>query len=244
MNERNDSILFNTRNTCWTRGLIITGIVIAVLNMTLAWLMMFSQPHLKVEQAVDFLASQSKTDLSITESDTNETIRPDTSTRIPRPVDKTDSWNRFFSKLLEMAQEAKQSEERQTILLLGFCFALISIGFSLFVMGVEGVAGLKGDIKEFGTLAIKVSSPGLFCIFLASTLIGLGLIFKSTENDADLIRAEYEGKENILWAEANTKEQIIEAKTRSKLDLIEAETLAKERIFELELEKHSKKSKN
>jgi hypothetical protein len=249
----------HSRRTSWSRGLVVTGIVIAVLNMALAWIMLFLGPSFQsgtlstTSPLAPDVAQSSRV-----ESDAKPPLPSNTAPRVPRIEDSTNSSNAMMANLFEVYQKMSQSEERQTTLLLGFCFALMSIGFSLFVMGIEGAADFKGDAKEFGSLAIKVSSPGILCIFFSSLLIALGIggLSRSPpiqpESKADAVRAEFEGKEQVLRAEAqakgdhmraeaDAKERLIEAETRAKKELIEAEIEATERRLSLEPAPRTKK---
>lgn len=237
-----DELLLHARRTRWSRGLIVTGIAIAVLNMALAWIMLFLGPtsqtgtHSTPSPPVPAIAQPSPV-----EPDAKRQVPSNTPPRVPRFGDYADSSNGMMAKMIDVYQGVSQSQERQTTLLLGFCFALMSIGFSLFVMGIEGAADFKGDAKEFGSLAIKVSSPGILCIFFSSLLIALGIgglsrtpSIEPAESKADAIRAEFEGKEQVLRAEVDAKERLIDAETQAKKELIDAEIEAKERLQRLE----------
>jgi hypothetical protein len=43
-------------------------------------------------------------------------------------------------------------------------------------MGIESAFNLKGEHKEIGTVALKATSPGIICFFLAALLIALTLL--------------------------------------------------------------------
>ncbi|MFT3961020.1 hypothetical protein [Propionivibrio sp.] len=253
-----DESPLHARDSRWSKGLIVTGITIAVLNMVLAWILMFLGPSPQsYGHAVQAMQSQATPEASTVPS---RQTQGNATAGVARNDEMTDSSGAFVTRLFEIYQRMAQSEERQATLLLGFCFALISIGFSLFVMGIEGASAFRGSAAEFGSLAIKVSSPGLFCILLASLLIALNLVKWTSgasaqpfESKADAIRAESDGKEQVLRAEAEAKEriiqadalakenyarieaankvQIIDAETQAKKDVIEAEALAKERVL-------------
>lgn len=72
----------------------------------------------------------------------------------------------LMSNMQKWFQVDRQYDERKTIFLLGFCFALIAIGFSLFVMGIEGMADMTGSARELGSVSLKVTSPvsSAFCL--------------------------------------------------------------------------------
>jgi hypothetical protein len=211
----------HARRTRWSRGLIVTGIVIAVLNMALAWVMLFLGPS--AQSATRGAAARPAADVAASSA--------------------ADASSVTMTRMFEVYQSMSQSEERQTTLLLGFCFALMSIGFSLFVMGIEGAADFKGDAKEFGSLAVKVSSPGILCIFFSALLIALGIgglsrpaPIQPAESKAEAVRAEFEGKEQVVRAEADAREAQVRAETDAKERLIDAETRAKKDLIDAELE--------
>ena len=218
-------------NRRWSQGLIVTGIVIALLNMALAWTMMFFGPTPHREAVA---ASQVTTQVESAV-----------------PVSSYDG-NTYLVKMWDVFERESQAQERRSTLLLGFCFALIAIGFSLFVMGIEGAIAARAEAADFGMLAIKVGSPGIFCILLAAVLVGLSLVGPAMspqaappETKADTVRAESEGKEQILRTEAEArsevirteaevKERLLDADTRAKKELLEAEVAAKERLQRLQ----------
>jgi hypothetical protein len=223
--------------------------------MVLAWILMFLGPSPQsYSHAVRAMQSQASPDAAAAVSvpAPGRQARADAASGLPRNDETANSSGAFASKLFEIYQGVAQSQERQTTLLLGFCFALISIGFSLFVMGIEGASAANANARDFGSLAIKVSSPGLFCILLASILIALNLVdwtgasgAHPVESKADAIRAEWDGKEQVLRAEADTKERIIQAdsmakesyartETDNKVQIIEAEARAKKEVIEAE----------
>jgi hypothetical protein len=146
-----------------------------------------------------------------------------------------------MADMQKVFQLERQYDERKTIFLLGFCFALIAIGFSLFVMGIEGIADMTGSARELGSVSLKVTSPGIFCILLASFLVALSInggwsAPSVTETKADVVRAEAQGKESIAKAEGDAKEQVIRAEAEVRERVIEAETRAKKELIEAEVE--------
>lgn len=228
-----DKDAVHTRVTRWSRGLVITGIVIAVLNMSLAWVMLFfGQPFLRTEQLEQFARTQLSAPLSAT--DAGASSPPDSAAS--DQIAGLEPSERWLHKMLEMFQQESEIQARQTTLLLAFCFALVAIGFSLFVMGIEGALAFRGDAREFGSVALKVSSPGLFCIFLAALLIALSLgnrfdevSTQLPESKVDIIQAESLGKEQVIRAEADAKEQVLRAEAEARERVIEAEMAARQR---------------
>jgi hypothetical protein len=90
---------------------------------------------------------------------------------------------------------------------------------------------MRGEAGDFGTLLVKTSSPGIFCILLASILVAISLASRSAQAPATTPDST---KEDILRTEADTKERVIQAETSAKESLIEAETSSKERIIRAE----------
>jgi len=223
------------RDTRWSKGLTITGIVIAVLNMMLAWTIMFSGPtrHHQIgsrsSESSQSMRDRSTVDPSTKEKQLKESIMP--------PEIKPENlgyYQGLLADLFEGLRYFSEVEERSTTLILGFCFALISIGFSLFVMGIEGAISLKGDTKDFGSLLIKTSSPGLFCILLASILVCVSLVGSSENNEVAKVRADARAKQDILQAEARTKQDVLQAEVRAKQDVLQAEARAKQDVLQAE----------
>lgn len=217
----------------WSRGLTISGIVIAILNMSLAWTMMFSSgPSPPAASLVSAAESVLRSPAASTDRHGNAPARPSA-----RPYSNAGeaTASELIDKILRQSQRESEAEDRRTILLLGFCFALISIGFSLFVMGIEGAIGLKGQAGDFGSLVVKTGSPGLFCILLASVLVALSLAYKFNASSpasqppdrVAILNAETEAKERTLDAETWAKERVIEADSQAKERLLEAEKNAK-----------------
>jgi hypothetical protein len=214
------------RGSRWSKGLIISGIVIAILNMALAWVMMFSGAEVPAAESLSN-AAESALHASEATSTPADKTHPGRSDYFQRKNPK--EANAFVDRLMRLMQTQLASENRRTITVLGFCFALISIGFSLFVMGIEGAISMKGTAGDFGALLVKTSSPGLFCILMATLLVAIAYRTKAPE-----VEPEPLSRADILNAEAEAKERIIEAETLSRERIIEANTQAKERLFEAE----------
>ena len=71
--------------------------------------------------------------------------------------------------LAQLAERVYTYDE--TRLVMGFAFALLSMGFSLFVMGIESAIAVKGEHKDIGNIALKTTSPGVICFILAAILV-------------------------------------------------------------------------
>ena len=218
------------QNLRWSRGLTVSGIVIAISNMAFAWAMMFAS----ADGTSDLAAGRDALKSALHGQDSPRTTNnPQAGASAPSKLQDQDKagLNGLMNKLIEGIQIESASENRRTTILLGFCFALISIGFALFVMGIEGAIGMRGEAGDFGTLLVKTSSPGIFCILLASILVAISLASRSDQAPANTPNST---KEDILRTEADTKERVIQAETFAKERLIEAETSSKERVIRAE----------
>jgi hypothetical protein len=231
------------RDKIWSRGLTITGIVIAILNMALAWTMMFANSERTAATTEEAAARKTRAASQVMRLDSQPAAKPQAATTIPTKstTDAADSSATMMAAILGATELTTQSQERRSTVLLGFCFALIAIGFSLFVMGVEGAIGVRGEAKDFGTLLVKTSSPGLFCILLSAILVGMNMLpalsdsrAAPAESKTDVVRAEGSAKSDAIREDAFAKEQVLRAEADAKERVIEAETNAKERLLRVE----------
>ena len=128
----------------WSRMLVATGVAIACVNMSLAWTMMFQRPCENISTRI--------------EKPTEEAKRPAVAARRP-PL--SDDANMIMERMFRTLEQNSARSHSVTILVLAFSFALLAIGFSLFVMGVEGALHFGVSADDLGSLAIKMASPGL-----------------------------------------------------------------------------------
>jgi hypothetical protein len=189
----------------FSRALVVTGILIAVANMALAWVMMFTRP----------------TDVA------------DANSHLQQPVAEGKAAQADASSTLaiEMMRPLVRTEQRRELvnsniltLTVAFSFALMAIGFSLFVMGIEGALSFRGELAQLGSLVLKTASPGILCIVLSATTLMLLLWFTQvTFGDtqeaakAQVIRAEADAKTRLIDAEATAKERQNQALESARL---------------------------
>ncbi len=183
------------RSRTLSQALVVTGIVIAVANMVLAWVMMFTRPT----DVVDANAHQ------------QQPVAESKSTQMDDGIAMTMEWMR---PLVRSEQRRELVNSNILTLTVAFSFALMAIGFSLFVMGIDGALSFNGEIKQVGRLVLKTASPGMLCILLSAlTLILLLWFTQVTFGDtqeaakAEVIRAEAEARVRLIEAEAGAKER-------------------------------------
>jgi hypothetical protein len=209
------------RSRTLSQALMITGIVIAVANMVLAWVMMFTRPS-------DVADANAHQQLPVAESKSRQ---------LDDGTAMTMEWMR---PLVRSEQRRELVNSNILTLTVAFSFALMAIGFSLLVMGIDGALSINGEIKEVGRLVLKTASPGMLCILLSAlTLILLLWFTQVTFGDtqeaakADVIRAEADAKVRLIEAEASAKER-----QNSELELARMQREADEQRvrFEQQLE--------
>jgi hypothetical protein len=71
----------------------------------------------------------------------------------------------------ELLLRSIQNRHIITVVGMGAAFALVAVGFALFVMGAEGAFTLQGAIQDRGNLVIKSTAPGVLCFFLAAIIV-------------------------------------------------------------------------
>ncbi len=178
-----------------SQALVVTGILIAVANMTLAWVLMFTRPT-DVPAASAHAAAHATAEGAVT-TDASSPLLVET------------------MRTLVRSEQARQLVNSNILMLtIAFSFALMSIGFSLFVMGIEGALSLHGKVPALGSLMLTTASPGILCIVLSTlTLMALLVFTQMTFGDtqeaakAEAIRAEADAKVRLIDAEASAKER-------------------------------------
>ncbi|MEM7193300.1 MAG: hypothetical protein AAF402_00025 [Pseudomonadota bacterium] len=79
----------------------------------------------------------------------------------------------------ELMLRAAQNRHTITVVALSVAFALVAIGFALFVMGAEGAFRLEGKVQDQGNLMVKATAPGLLCFVLAVIIVCFALLSKT-----------------------------------------------------------------
>ncbi|HRH88058.1 MAG TPA: hypothetical protein PLO41_14505 [Rubrivivax sp.] len=205
-----------------SQALVVTGIVIAVANMVLAWVMMFTRP----------------TDVTDAIADPRAAAVEGKAAQLDPSMAATMAW---LGPSLRSDQRRELVNTNILTLTVAFSFALMAIGFSLFVMGIEGALSFHTELDQVGRLVLKTASPGILCIVLSTlTLIVLLWFTQTTFGDtaeaakAETIRAEAEARVRLLQAEADVKEKEGEANAARAQRELEAQTTRFEQQLELE----------
>lgn len=79
----------------------------------------------------------------------------------------------LLNRVLDAELQVRAVQNRQTlsIVAMAAAFAMMALGFALFVMGAEGAFQFSGTTPGTGTLVLKASAPGIFCFFLATAIL-------------------------------------------------------------------------
>lgn len=83
----------------------------------------------------------------------------------------------YLNRLLdaEIHLRAIQNQQTLSVVAMSVAFALMAIGFALFVMGAEGAFLLQGDVPNRGNFVLKSTAPGLLCFLLSASLVWIAL---------------------------------------------------------------------
>jgi hypothetical protein len=210
----------------WSQWLTITGIVIALANMALAWIVLLVGPGYETGASQIFSNPPQKLNLMKGGSTAGDAFD-----------------FQLLSGLARWALSKGQLDFHELVLILGLAFTLMAIGFSFFVMGIESAINVKGGNRDFGWIVVKTTSPGWIAILLSGLLMGLTVysrgklpIDPKTSAQAQLIRAQAEAKlreaeaqEILIRAKADAEDTTSMAKQgvlEAKADLIEAKATA------------------
>jgi hypothetical protein len=211
------------RSRTLSQALVVTGIVIAVANMALAWVMMFTRP-------TDVVDANAHRQVPVAEG---KAAQADSGTAM------TMEWMRPLVRSQQLRELVNSNILTLTV---AFSFALMAIGFSLFVMGIDGALSFNGEIKQVGSLVLKTASPGILCIVLSAlTLILLLWFTQVTFGDtveaakAETIRAEADARIRLIDAEASAKQmQNMELERARAMRELEEQRTRFEQQLELE----------
>ena len=79
----------------------------------------------------------------------------------------------FLNHLLtaELQLRTVQNQQTLSVVVMSAAFALLAIGFALFVMGAEGAFKITGKISDGQNLVLKSTAPGLLCFILSALFI-------------------------------------------------------------------------
>ena len=85
----------------------------------------------------------------------------------------------------ELMLRAAQNRHTITVVSLSVAFALVAIGFALFVMGAEGAFRLEGKAGRESNLMVKATAPGLLCFVLATVVVIFALLSRTELEPGD-----------------------------------------------------------
>lgn len=83
----------------------------------------------------------------------------------------------FLLRLLdtELMIRTIQNQQALNVVALAVAFALMAVGFALFVMGAEGAFQLEGRHPSAGNVVAKATAPGLLCFVLSAGVVLVAL---------------------------------------------------------------------
>lgn len=85
----------------------------------------------------------------------------------------------LLNRIVDAEIQIRTAQNGQTLCVVAMAgaFAMMAIGFALFVMGAEGAFQLEGSAPSGGNLVLKSTAPGVICFALA-TLVLLFALYK------------------------------------------------------------------
>jgi len=133
----------------------------------------------------------------------------------------------------ELMLRAAQNRHTITVVALSVAFALVAIGFALFVMGAEGAFRFEGEVKDQGNLMVKATAPGLLCFVLAVIIVCFALLSKTDLELGDFsiypdTQVAIEGKNSSFAGAQNVHIEALETGPELKYTPPEAEPLPDE----------------
>ena len=113
----------------------------------------------------------------------------------------------MFVHLLNVDAHMKGITNRHTLgaLAIGGGFALLALGFALFLLGADGAFKLQAENKGGGNLQLQSAAPGIFCFFGAVLLIGIGATRPHDLQIGDFSPPQTDGLAAILRAVDTTR---------------------------------------
>lgn len=79
----------------------------------------------------------------------------------------------LLNRVLDAELQVRAVQNRQTLAIVAMAaaFAMMALGFALFVMGAEGAFQFSGTSTGTGNVVLKASAPGILCFFLATAIL-------------------------------------------------------------------------
>jgi len=196
------------KRSWWARGLVLLGAAIFVLNMMYTWNLVKESNKLIQEPLATDKSATVRALKHVSEANANMIIT------INHIVDA------------QLLYKVALNKHNMVIVAMATAFGLIAVGFSLFVMGIEGAFEFKGDAGQVGRVILKATSPGLLCFLLAAAIMIYALtrggspislqgvtVFPDTEVSTPAVASEPVNKIK--------KEQVYLEDQKKKFDLFE-----------------------
>ncbi len=93
------------------------------------------------------------------------------------PVGATANTYTLLNRVVDAEIQIRTAQNGQTLCVVAMAgaFAMMAIGFALFVMGAEGAFQLEGSAPTGGNLVLKSTTPGVLCFALATLILMVAL---------------------------------------------------------------------
>ncbi|MEY4910670.1 MAG: hypothetical protein RL761_333 [Pseudomonadota bacterium] len=138
--------------------IILVASLIAVLNLMAAWYFALQTSHELTDYAKDMVP------FSAWVTDTGKDLSP---------AAKHD----LSARAITLMSSLKLVANKQSLTLTSFggAFALIAIGFALFIIGADGAFRLMATAPGKAQFALSSTAPGLLCFVIAACLLAVGV---------------------------------------------------------------------
>ena len=156
----------------WVRTLVMTGIVIFIANFAIAWVFAFWSQYYVTHPLVE--RPLVKPGRDVPEAKGREGYLFGATELAMEMIDGANpNTCVFLNRAMESEVHLKYISNMQAIMIVGMAcgFGLIAVGFSLFVMGIQGAYEFRAGTGDDGTVILKATSPGHLCFLLAAVLI-------------------------------------------------------------------------
>lgn len=83
----------------------------------------------------------------------------------------------LLNRVMDNELQLRHVQNRQvlSVVAMAAAFALMAIGFALFVMGAEGAFQVEGGVSSKGNIILKATAPGLLCFLLSAVVLVMSL---------------------------------------------------------------------
>jgi hypothetical protein len=148
------------KSKLWIIGI---GALVAVGNLTLAWIFAFNTEKALALREDDMKPYQVwMKDMG--GEKLSEEVRHDVAARAMHIVALT---------------KMTSNKNALTLACFGAAFALSALGFSLFIIGADGAFKVAATSPDKSSLAIAGTAPGLMCFVIAGALVAIGIVHRN-----------------------------------------------------------------